>query len=241
MNLFHSINKLFDFWITTDWYIAIMMSFVVNLIVYLSVSAGIFLFTRKMDSAKATGSFIATEPLKKGQLSKEIKYGTISCFIFAVASLFTRELFEGIWPQSVVGLLVEIMVFAIFYETYSYFIHRLLHLKPFLRIHAVHHYSRRVTPWSSYSVHPFEAVMIGLSAPLFMLMFPMHLAVILILHVLGMSFTILIHSNFVLNENIVLSKVFNGYTEYHALHHAKVKTNFGFINRFWDTVFKTHG
>jgi len=176
---------------------------------------------------------------KKGQKISEIKNGFVACAILALVSLFARKLFVGIVPESINQLLIEVLVFTVFYETYSYFVHRILHTKRFRKPHSVHHYSVRTTPWSAYSVHPIEALLIGMSAPIFMLMFPVHLGVIFAFHILGVIFTLLIHSNLQLNERIIFSQLFNRYTNYHSAHHSLGNVNFGFVHSFWDSCFKT--
>ncbi len=78
-----------------------------------------------------------------------------------------------------------------------------------------------------------------MSAPLFMLMFPVHLSVIFAFHILGVIFTMLIHSNLQLNDRIIFSRLLNNCTKGHSAHHSIGNVNFGFVHSFWDTYFKT--
>jgi len=236
---FELLNTAFQFWITSQWYVALVMSLGLNCFVYLGTALTISLITSKLDSTRQIGQYLDKRKLKKNQTKIEIFYGLTTCFIFSFTSLLARILFENVWPTSILNFVLQLIIFSIFYETYSYFIHRLLHT-PLLRFaHSIHHSSVRVTPWSAYSVHPIEAFFIGTSAALFMCFFPMSLSLILALHIIGMIFTMFIHSNFVLNDSIFLSKVFNRYTSGHSLHHQKGIVNYGFVNSFWDRVFKT--
>jgi sterol desaturase/sphingolipid hydroxylase (fatty acid hydroxylase superfamily) len=230
---------MFEFWIQTHWYIAFVMSLVTNLGIYFVASYLISFLTQKITKDGRLGKYIDERPLKVGQKLSEIKNGIVACAMFSLVSLLARELFVGVIPLSITQLLIEVFVFTFFYETYSYFIHRLLHTKPFRKPHSVHHYSVRTTPWSAYSVHPIEALLIAMSAPLFMLIFPVHLSVIFTFHILGVVFTLLIHSNLKLNGSNFLCQLFNRYTECHAAHHSIGNVNFGFINSFWDICFKT--
>lgn len=238
MNL-NLLTELFQYWIDATWYIAFLMSFGVNCAVYIFTAFFISSVLSKLKSIKRIGFFINEASLNSRQVRSEIKYGVGACFMFAFASLFTRFFFVDIWPDSFFSFLVQIIIFSIFYETYSYFIHRLLHHKLLRSAHSVHHRSVRVNPWSAYSVHPIEAFFIGISAPIFMFIFPMSLGVILVLHIMGMIFTMIIHSNFMLNESVKFSSIFNKYTVGHSLHHQKGDVNFGFVHVFWDKVFKT--
>jgi sterol desaturase/sphingolipid hydroxylase (fatty acid hydroxylase superfamily) len=238
-NILENLILMFEFWIQTNWYIAFAMSLVTNLIIYFVAAYLINLLTEKITRHNRLGKYIDNRPLKRGQKTNEIKYGIFACAIFSLVSLLARELFVGVIPSSITQLLSEVLVFTLFYETYSYFVHRLLHTKKFRKPHSVHHYSVRTTPWSAYSVHPIEALLIGMSAPLFMLIFPVHLSVIFSFHILGVVFTLLIHSNLKLNGDNIFCQLFNRYTESHAAHHSVGNVNFGFINSFWDLCFKT--
>lgn len=211
---------------------------VVNTLVYFVTAFVLSGFIEGMVKSKI-GEFIDNRALKNGQSKREMLFGISSCFIFALGSLATRELFADIWPENVIDFAVQSLCFVIYYETYSYIVHVLLHRKPFKRYHAVHHQSVRVTPWSAYSVHPIEALFIGFSAPLFMLILPLSLGVALAFHVFGMAFTIAIHSNFRFRSGHLLLKWLNGYAEYHSKHHVHGTVNYGFTVSIWDNVFRT--
>lgn len=230
---------MFEFWIQTDWYIAFVMSLMTNLGVYFVAAYLINHLTQKITQNNRLGQYIDDRPFKEGQKISEIKNGVFACAVFSFVSLLARELFVGVIPVSITQLLVEVLLFTLFYETYSYFVHRLLHTKIFRKPHSVHHYSVRTTPWSAYSVHPVEALLIAMSAPLFMLMWPVHLGVIFAFHILGVVFTLVIHSNLKLNGSNMFCQLFNRYTECHAAHHSIGNVNFGFVNSFWDLCFKT--
>jgi len=232
---------MFEFWIQTNWYIAFSMSLVTNLVIYVVAAYLINTITQKMTKNNWLGEYIDNRPFKNRQKVNEIKNGIVACVVFSLVSLLARELFAGIIPLSITQLLIEVLVFTLFYETYSYFVHRLLHTKLFRKLHSVHHYSVRTTPWSAYSVHPIEALLIGMSAPLFMLIFPVHLSVIFAFHILGVVFTLFIHSNLKLNGSNVFCQLFNRYTECHSAHHSIGNVNFGFVNSLWDLCFKTKG
>ena len=242
MNFTEIIQRLlsvFDYWIQTDWYIAFLMSLAANVSVYIVAAFIIVFITRIITKENSFAELIDSRALKQGQVRREVINGVLACVVFSLASLLARKLFVGVIPSSMSQLIIEVLVFTIFYETYSYFVHRLLHLKPFRKAHSVHHYSVRTTPWSAYSVHPLEALLISLSAPLFMLIFPVHLVVIFSFHMFGVIFTLVIHSNIRMKSKNVLFRLFNGYTESHSAHHSVGNVNFGFVNSFWDRALKT--
>lgn len=231
--------EIIDFWTTTHWFIAFAIACLVNISVYVITAKCLHSLIGYAVNSRSFGTFIDDRELKLRQTVREMRHGIVACCIFALGSLFSRMLFEGIWPQNLTSLLIQVASFVVFYETYSYFVHRLLHTKYFSKFHGVHHSSVRVTPWSAYSVHPVEAIFIGFSAPVFMLLFPLSLSVALTLHILGMMFTILLHSNYSHSSGPALLKLPFSYSEYHSKHHLYGGVNFGFTHRFWDIVFAT--
>lgn len=233
------INQLFEYWINTHWAIAILMSILANLIIYIIVASAVSFFTQYVVESKGVGRYIDTRNYKANQKSKEIKNGVFACVILGFCSILTRLNFHGVWPESIMLLFFQVAVFAIFYDAYSYFVHRLLHNKYLIKFHSVHHASVRVTPWSAYSVHPLEAVAIGVSAPIFMCIFPLSLGVAFTLHIFGMILTILLHSNYEYISNIKALNMVFSYLSYHSKHHFFGNVNYGFINGFWDVVLKT--
>lgn len=231
------LNNLFYLWINSPWYMALLLSLLVNSLVYV---VGASVLSRLVAHlTRDTAEFIDDTELAATQVPREVRFGLLACAIFAVTSLASRSLFVEIWPSSLWQCISQMLVFAVFYETYSYFVHRLLHMPWLRRIHGVHHSSRRVTPWSAYSVHPFEALLIGASAPLFMVLWPMSLSVILWYHIAGMLFTMLLHSNIKLAPSWFGAGLINHYTLAHALHHKQGHGNFGFINAWWDRLLRT--
>ncbi len=215
------------------------MSLAVNLLTYFSVAYFLYFVTSYWVKSGA-GDYLDQRPLYRGQIGNEIKFSLWACALFSIASLITRYLYNSIWPESILSLVIQLLAFTLFYESYSYFVHRLLHLDIFRSVHFVHHKSVRVTPFSAYCVHPVEAAFIGFSAPIFMLIFPMSLCVVLTFHVAGMAFTMLIHSNFKFSRPNVFSWMVNTYTTGHAMHHRKGSVNYGFVSPLWDMLFKTN-
>jgi len=233
------INNILDYWLNTHWVLAFIIAAGVNMIIYIIAATVLEKLVFVLVEKYKVGVYISTQELKPNQKKQEFINGIIACIIFALTSLLARLLYVNLWPITVLDFIIQSIVFTLFYESYSYFIHRLLHKKPLLKFHAVHHRSIRVTPWSAYNVHPIEALFIGLSAPVFMLIFPLSLGVVLTFHVVGMVFTIFIHSNYHFKPSIIGFSKINNYSNTHSQHHSFGKGNFGFINSFWDKIFKT--
>lgn len=240
LDIMNLINQLFEYWVNAPILIAILMSITSNIVIYVSTASILSALIKYAVETQGIGSYINTCELKPAQLRREVSNGIIACIVLGVCSIFTRFLFHSIWPESLISLILQITSFAIFYETYSYFAHRLLHTKYLVKFHSVHHISVRVTPWSAYSVHPIEAVIIGVSAPIFMCLLPLSLGVALILHISGMMFTILLHSNYQYSSSTSILRNLFSYSNYHSRHHQLGNANYSFVHRFWDYVFKTN-
>ena len=233
------INQLLQFWFESHWLIAFFMSSLVNIMVYVFTAHILSKVIVYIVQTRQHGEYIDRRLLKDNQIKTEFKNGVVACVVFAGGSLASRELFVGFFPDSFMSLLFQVLGFIVFYESYSYLVHRLMHLKFLSKYHYVHHKSVRVTPWSSYSVHYIEAFFIGISAPIFMLLLPLSLSVALVLHILGMMFTILLHCNLNYTANNVLLKIFFSYPSFHSKHHAYGNVNYGFVNKVWDSWFST--
>jgi sterol desaturase/sphingolipid hydroxylase (fatty acid hydroxylase superfamily) len=233
------VQQVFDFWIESHWLIAFVISTIVNIAVFFAAAYSIESLTEILVDKGPNFHWVDDRKLKQNQRQIEIRNALVACSLFALCSLLAREVFTLIWPNTLLDWLIQIVVFTLFYETYSYFIHRLLHHNWLTKYHAVHHSSVRVTPWTAYSVHPIEAFCIGISAPLFMLLFPLSLGVALIFHVFGMMFTIFLHANLTSNNQFSLVKLIFAYPQRHAMHHKNGRVNFGFVNSFWDSLFST--
>lgn len=232
------IEYLFQFWLTAPVAIAFLMSTVTNLLSFFVTAYCLNSLTTILIDQYHIGSRIDNRPLKNKQIQFEIKNGIVACFILAATSLFIRPLANHIWPNGLLELIQEFVFFILYYEIYSYLVHRLMHCKPFSQFHAVHHWPSRVTPYSAYSVHPLEAILIGSSSPLYMLFFDLSLGTALVLHVTGIMFTTMIHSNYQFDKRVGL-KILSSYNRYHQLHHLKANIHFGFINSVMDRLFKT--
>ncbi|MBB3167902.1 sterol desaturase family protein [Simiduia aestuariiviva] len=237
MNL---IDELLRYWIAAPWPIAFTIAFASNTTAYL-ISAYIIERASHLLIDRKMAAWIDDRAPRANQRRIEIYYGIIACGIFAALSLLTRLVYSTVWPENLIELLLQVVVFIIFYETYSYFVHRLLHTKWLIKIHAVHHRSTRTTPWSAYSVHPIEAAFIGISAPIFMLFVPMSIGVAFVLHFSGMLFTIFIHSNTSLLHVNPATNLTNNLANQHVTHHRVGNRNFGFVNSIWDYLCKTKG
>lgn len=128
-------------------------------------------------------------------------------------------------------------------ETWFYFWHRLLHHRRLFRyVHAVHHRSVDVNPFSSYSFHPLEALVLGGWVLPVAIWLPVPLALLGVLQGVGLFNNVVSHLGYEFYPRWFL-RVFpfswlNSAT-FHNLHHTRFHSNFGLMTRVWDRLLGT--
>jgi sterol desaturase/sphingolipid hydroxylase (fatty acid hydroxylase superfamily) len=143
------------------------------------------------------------------------------------------------WPM-IVATLVGLIVFN---DAWFYAWHRLLHHpKLFRYIHAVHHKSVDVNPFSSYSFHWFEGFILSAWVLPAVLIVPIYLPILGALHAVGLLNNVMSHSGYEFLPRwllrVPLLRWINTST-YHNLHHTSSKGNYALMFRFWDRIFGT--
>ena len=118
---------------------------------------------------------------------------------------------------------------------YFYWIHRILHLDPFYRFHALHHRNTDVGPWSGLSMHPVEHLMyFGTILIHFVIASnPVHV----IFHLMYYALTaVTTHTGFeglwFRNRKRVHLGMFH-----HQIHHRYFECNYGNLDVPWDKLF----
>lgn len=236
------VNAILEYWMHAPWWVAFAMAVAVHLVIY-GLGAGIgSLLTEWLWPAMGLGRAIDLHPPRPGQLRSEIRNGVIACVVFGLITLSYRSLCVGYWPTTWLQGLMQVVAFVVFNNLYADGTHRLLHSRWLIRVHRVHHRSVRVTPWSGYSVHPLEAVVIGGTLPVFMLFVPLGIGTAFVLHAFGMLFTTCIHCNYDLMSGRPVGHWLRGLLSdpaYHRLHHTRGNVNYGFTSRVLDRLLGT--
>ena len=139
--------------------------------------------------------------------------------------------------QHPVWFVAFFLLLPIWESFYFYWIHRLLHTKPFYRFHALHHRNTDVGPWSGLSMHPIEhlfffgSVMIHFVLPTH----PLHLIFHLQFYALYATITHTGHEGFWLwgAKRLHLGNF------HHQMHHRYFEVNYGTLEIPWDVLFGT--
>ena len=128
-------------------------------------------------------------------------------------------------------------------DAWFYGWHRLLHHpKLFRHIHAVHHGSIDVNPFTSYSFHAAEAVLLGLWVVPAAVFLPVPVASLGALQVIGLANNVMAHLGYELLPRWLLRvpiRRWNNTSTFHSLHHNLSRGNYGLHTRLWDRVFGT--
>lgn len=132
--------------------------------------------------------------------------------------------------------LLWLLAVPIFTSAHFYFVHRLLHWPPlYAHVHALHHRSINIGPWSGLSMHPVESLLYA-SAVLIHFILPSH-PVIFLVHIyikmIGPAFS---HAGF---ESLLArdTRLINAGDFHHQLHHRFFECNYGTAEVPWDRWF----
>jgi sterol desaturase/sphingolipid hydroxylase (fatty acid hydroxylase superfamily) len=143
------------------------------------------------------------------------------------------------WPLIIVTL-VALMVLN---DAWFYFWHRLLHHpKLFRYVHAVHHKSVDINPFSSYSFHWFEGILLGAWVIPVVIWVPIYLPMLGVMQGIGMANNLMSHLGYEFLPRwllrVPLLKWMNTAT-FHNIHHTSFHGNYGLMFRFWDRMLGT--
>jgi Delta7-sterol 5-desaturase len=141
------------------------------------------------------------------------------------------------------GIVATFVGLLIFNDAWFYAWHRLLHHpKLFARVHAVHHKSVNVNPFSSYSFHWFEGMVLGGWILPVALLVPIYLPMLGAMHAIGLANNVMSHLGYELFPRGLIKvpglRWINTAT-FHSLHHTSSRGNFGLMFRFWDRMLGT--
>ena len=209
---------------------------------YLLGGAGMQALTRSL-SRKGVGHVLDKRPLKPGQLQREWRQSLYSVLLFGIGMVVPWGLLQLGWAQlapsaSAGRVALEIVVLMIWNDVHFWINHRLLHTRPLARFHTDHHRSIVTTPWSTYSFHPVEALMLGNIILLPMLVHDFYFWSLAAVPVLSLLLNLIGHSNYDFFPRVSDTHPLAA-SRRHYLHHARPKGNYGFALAFMDRWMRT--
>jgi ferredoxin-NADP reductase/sterol desaturase/sphingolipid hydroxylase (fatty acid hydroxylase superfamily) len=127
-------------------------------------------------------------------------------------------------------------------DAWFYWSHRgMHHPKVYKYVHALHHKSLDVNPYTSTSFHVVESILLTVwILPLVMVM-PVSMTALGVMQVLGTLNNLKSHLGYELFPNFFSVAPFNIFVTAtnHSLHHTQYNGNYGLFFRFWDVVCDT--
>lgn len=144
------------------------------------------------------------------------------------------------WPWFFASIALAVVV----HDAYFYWTHRLMHHpRLFRRLHRTHHKSVNPTPWAAYSFGVGEAFVQGAVGPLLVFTIPMHGLAFLVFMTIQITFNVFGHCGYEIWPRWFLGswagRLLNTPT-HHALHHEKVRGNYGLYFNVWDRLMGTN-
>ena len=190
------------------------------------------------------GEVIDQRPLYPHQIRDEILHSLVSIAIFGLYSVLTVYLdriswLHIHWEVNWLRLPVDLLVFGLWNEVHFYLCHRLLHTRWFYaRVHKVHHKSVVPTPFSTYSFHWFESILLGSVMITGMVFYVFTIPALILAPLESLILNTLGHWNYDPFPEKPLENLLAA-SRRHSLHHGRVTGNFGFMLPYLDAWFNT--
>ena len=140
------------------------------------------------------------------------------------------------------GVWYEILTFIIMLvvsDTWFYWSHRTMHQPSIYRyVHALHHKSLDVNPYTSSSFHIIESLWLTLWLLPLAIVMPISMSVLGIMQVIGTLNNLKSHLGYEFFPKFFSAPPFNMLvtSTNHSLHHTQYNGNYGLFFRFWDIV-----
>ncbi len=140
----------------------------------------------------------------------------------------------GLWYE-----VVTVIVMVLISDTWFYWSHRTMHNPSIYKyVHALHHRSLDVNPFTSTSFHVIEAIWLTVWILPLVIFMPVSMTALGIVQVLGTLNNLKSHLGYELFPNFSNRVPFNFLVTAtnHSLHHTQYNGNYGLFFRFWDIV-----
>jgi sterol desaturase/sphingolipid hydroxylase (fatty acid hydroxylase superfamily) len=197
---------------------------------------------RRVSRFDPTGRQVAREVLHS--LCSVAIFGLVTGAVVYLALSGWTRLYWRVDEYGWVWLLLSIAVMVLVHDAYFYWTHRLMHHPRLFRlVHRAHHLSVSPTPWAAYAFSPLEALVQAGIGPLIVFTIPTHPTAFAAFMGWQITFNVLGHCGHELMPRWFLRSpaglVLNTVT-HHALHHEKLRANFGLYFNVWDRLMGTN-
>jgi sterol desaturase/sphingolipid hydroxylase (fatty acid hydroxylase superfamily) len=237
----------------TDWIPTFLAAYLGQSVGFLAVVSVVFLLVWRWGAGRLAGRRIQVRgrTFDGAQLRHELKHTAIVLAIATAQLLVINTLNDRGWiqltqdwgPGGGVGAALTVVGLVLFNDLWFYSVHRLLHTPwLFRRVHAVHHRSVDVNPFSSYSFHVVEGALLTAWLIPVALFVPLSMPALMITQVIGTANNLMAHLGYELLPawwiRAPLLRWSNTAT-FHSLHHTQYKGNYGLFTRLWDRLLGT--
>lgn len=236
-----------------DWIPLFFATFLGQSLSFVAVVSLVFLLTWRWGAKRLAGRRIhgRGRPFDGAQLRHEL-LNTLAVLAVGAAqglvlsALHARgltRLTEELGAGGLLGATATLVGLIVFNDLWFYSVHRALHTPwLFKHVHAVHHRSVDVNPFSSYSFHVVEGALLGGWVIPAALLLPLPIPTLVAAHVVGTFNNVMAHLGYELLPawwiRAPLLRWSNTAT-FHSLHHTQYKGNYGLFTRLWDRLFGT--
>lgn len=146
--------------------------------------------------------------------------------------------YTNFFDYSIPYFIFSMILFTIWTETWTYWIHRWLHTYDFLyrHLHYIHHSFVATSPFAGFAFHPVDSFMQALPTYTASFFFPVWWGTTMFQVVLISIWSVSIHDHVPL-----LPCKFFLYAPHHTIHHDEGRMkNYGLITSFWDRIMGTY-
>jgi len=205
------------------------------------------LFRRRLAARK-----VVSRPVQRGQIGVEVARSLRSILVFGLVTgvvvyaalhgytRLYRRIDDYGWPWFFISIGIAVVV----HDAYFYWTHRLMHHpRLFRRLHRTHHLCTNPTPWAAYAFGVGEAFVQAGIGPLLVFIIPMHGVAFLAFMGWQLTFNVLGHCGYEIFPRWFLDTWagrFLNTPTHHALHHEKVRGNYGLYFNVWDRLMGTN-
>ena len=215
------------------WWVIFFSSALNFALIYFSSAGLTWWLTRHVLSARGIGHIIDRRALRPGQIFDEVRQSLVSILIFAAYGVATVAA-DGLglvhirWWETPGRFVLDLGLLILWNEIHFYACHRLLHTQWLYRhVHAAHHRSVVSTPFSTYSLHWFEALLLSGVTLLFLLVYDLGIACVLMFPFISLALNSIGHMNYELFPQRPINSLLTGCRR-HSLHHGRCIGNYGF-------------
>lgn len=186
-----------------------------------------------------------TKGFRPNQIKTEIKRSLVSILMFGVLSFplhwgLRSGFLKIVFDFNLATFVLEALWLFLWNEIYFYAVHRTFHIKSLYKYHADHHFSHVPSPFSAYSFHWTEGLILGAVMPIMMCFHDFQFLSLMTLPLMSISMNVLGHSNVDFFPKKEM-KHWLSFSKRHSLHHKIPHSNFGFLLPYFDQIFKTDG